>query len=89
MLLELIWQEDAGQVEEASLYIDSQAALKALRSNKPVLGLQLADPIHQAYDRVLEKHPGTCIGGSHAAHKDCTGNDEADRLACIKPCLLG
>lgn len=62
-----------GQVREASIYIDSQAVLKVLHSNKPVPRHQLADTIHRAYDRVLQKHPTTCITFRWiTAHKDCS-----------------
>lgn len=53
--------EQAGEVTNTSIYIDSQAALKALRSNKPVSGHQIADEIHKAYTRVMEKHPAARI----------------------------
>lgn len=58
------------------------AALKALQSNKPVSGHQIADEIHKAHKRVMEKHPRARITFRWiAAHKDCTGNEQADEQA--------
>lgn len=66
----------------ASIFVDSQASLRALESNKPVSGHQLADEVHEAYERVMKKHPRAQITFRWvAAHKMCAGNEEADRLA--------
>lgn len=82
MSLELLWREDKGEVGEALVYIDSQAVLKALQSNKPVSGHQLVDAIHSAYDRVMQKHTTACITFRWiTAHKDCIGNEVADKRA--------
>lgn len=82
MSLELIWREEPGTVTKASVYVDSQASLKALKSNKPVSGHQLADAIHEAHERVLAKHPGAEITFRWiAVHKDCPGNKAADQEA--------
>lgn len=80
--LELMWRAEKGSIKQASLFVDSQASLKVLHSNKLVSRHQLVDVVHSAYIRVMEKHPCTCITFRWVAvHKDCAGNKEADYLA--------
>lgn len=82
MSLELLWKAEQGTVDWTSIFVDSQASLRALSSNKPGSGHQLADAVYDAYySRVMEKHPQARITFRWvAAHKDCSCNEEVDRL---------
>lgn len=76
-----MWREEENTVE-GLVFVDSQAALKALQSNTPVSGHQIADAIHSAYERVMAKHPRAKITFRWVAtYKECEGNEIADKQA--------
>lgn len=82
MALELIWREEEDMVEQASVYVDSQAVLKALQTNKPVSGHQIADEIYRVHERVMVKHLQAEITFRWiTVHKDCIGNEKVDEQA--------
>ena len=86
MNLHLLLTEPPGRggLGRVSIYVDNQASMQALDSNKPGSGHYIADAIQDTYEKVMLLHPTARITfrwiPSHC-FIPVPGNEEADRLA--------